>query len=50
MEAEHRIPDGVLLSPKHLELLETIANHEPDSIRESAQLVDRDYTVRRKRC
>jgi predicted transcriptional regulator len=32
-----------LLSPKNLELLETIANHEPDSIRESADLVDRDY-------
>jgi predicted transcriptional regulator len=32
-----------LLSPKNLELLEAIANHEPDSIREAADLVDRDY-------
>jgi len=32
-----------LLSPKNLELLETIANHEPESIREAAELVERDY-------
>jgi len=32
-----------LLSPKNLELLETIAEHEPESIREAATLVDRDY-------
>lgn len=32
-----------LLSPKNLELLEAIADHEPDSIRETASLVDRDY-------
>ncbi len=32
-----------LLSPKNLELLETIAEHEPESIREAAALVDRDY-------
>lgn len=32
-----------LLSPKNLELLETISEHEPESIREAAQLVDRDY-------
>jgi predicted transcriptional regulator len=32
-----------LLSPKNLELLETIAEQEPDSIRESAELVNRDY-------
>lgn len=32
-----------LLSPKNLELLETIARHEPDSIREAAELVNRDY-------
>jgi predicted transcriptional regulator len=32
-----------LLSPKNLELLEAIAEHEPESIREAAELVDRDY-------
>ena len=32
-----------LLSPKNLELLETISQHEPESIREAAELVDRDY-------
>ncbi|NHX36785.1 MULTISPECIES: HVO_A0114 family putative DNA-binding protein [Halolamina] len=32
-----------LLSPKNLELLEAISEHEPDSIREAADLVDRDY-------
>ena len=32
-----------LLSPKNLELLEVIAKHEPESIREAASLVDRDY-------
>ena len=32
-----------LLSPKNLELLETISEHEPASIRETARLVDRDY-------
>jgi predicted transcriptional regulator len=32
-----------LLSPKNLELLETISEHEPESIREAADLVDRDY-------
>lgn len=32
-----------LLSPKNLELLEAISEHEPDSIREAAELVDRDY-------
>lgn len=32
-----------LLSPKNLELLEAIAEHDPDSIREAAGLVDRDY-------
>lgn len=32
-----------LFSPKNLELLETIAESEPDSIREAAELVDRDY-------
>ncbi len=32
-----------LLSPKNLELLETIAKHEPESIRQAAKLVDRDY-------
>ena len=32
-----------LLSPKNLELLETIAEHQPESIREAAALVDRDY-------
>ena len=32
-----------LLSPKNLELLEAIAQKEPDSIREAAELVGRDY-------
>lgn len=32
-----------LLSPTNLELLETIAENEPDSIRAAAELVDRDY-------
>ena len=32
-----------LLSPKNLELLETISEHDPESIREAAELVDRDY-------
>ena len=32
-----------LLSPKNLELLEAISEHEPESIREAAGLVDRDY-------
>jgi len=32
-----------LLSPKNLELLEAIARHEPDSIREAADFVNRDY-------
>jgi predicted transcriptional regulator len=32
-----------LLRPTNLELLETIAEHEPASIRETATLVDRDY-------
>ena len=32
-----------LLSPKNLELLEAIAEHEPGSIRAAADLVDRDY-------
>lgn len=32
-----------LLSPKNLELLEAITRHEPESIREAASLVDRDY-------
>ena len=32
-----------LLSPKNLELLEAIAEHAPESIREAADLVDRDY-------
>lgn len=32
-----------LLSPKNLELLESISEHEPESIREAATLVDRDY-------
>lgn len=32
-----------LLSPKNLELLEAIAQNDPDSIREAAELVDRDY-------
>jgi len=32
-----------LLSPKNLELLETISEHGPESISETADLVDRDY-------
>jgi predicted transcriptional regulator len=32
-----------LLSPKNLELLDAISEHEPESIREAADLVDRDY-------
>ncbi|AAG18679.1 conserved hypothetical protein [Halobacterium salinarum NRC-1] len=32
-----------LLSPKNLELLETISEHDPESISEAAELVDRDY-------
>ena len=32
-----------LLSPKNLELLDAISEHEPESIREAATLVDRDY-------
>lgn len=32
-----------LLSPKNLELLEAISEHQPESIREAAELVDRDY-------
>jgi len=32
-----------LLSPKNLELLEAISRHHPESIRETAELVDRDY-------
>lgn len=32
-----------LLSPKNLELLEAISEHGPESIREAAELVDRDY-------
>lgn len=32
-----------LLSPKNLNLLKTISEHEPESIRETAELVDRDY-------
>jgi predicted transcriptional regulator len=32
-----------LLSPKNLELLETISEYGPTSIRETADLVDRDY-------
>jgi len=34
---------SLLLSPKNLELLEMISEHEPESIREAATLVDRDY-------
>jgi len=34
---------GRLLSPKNLELLEILSEHEPASIREAAELVDRDY-------
>jgi predicted transcriptional regulator len=32
-----------LLSQKNLELLEAIAEHEPNSIRQAAEIVDRDY-------
>jgi len=32
-----------LLSPKNLELLDSISDHGPESIREAAELVDRDY-------
>jgi predicted transcriptional regulator len=32
-----------LLSQKNLELLEAVFEHEPESIREAAELVDRDY-------
>jgi predicted transcriptional regulator len=32
-----------LLSPKNLELLETVAEHDPGSISEAADLVGRDY-------
>lgn len=32
-----------LLSPKNLELLEALSEHEPESIREAAASVDRDY-------
>jgi predicted transcriptional regulator len=32
-----------LLSQKNLELLEATFEHDPDSIREAAELVDRDY-------
>ena len=32
-----------LLSPKNLELLEIIAEHDPESIRRTAEIVDRDY-------
>lgn len=32
-----------VLSPKNLELLEAIAKNEPDSIREAATVVNRDY-------
>ncbi|WP_135824268.1 HVO_A0114 family putative DNA-binding protein [Halorussus ruber] len=32
-----------LLSQKNLELLEAIAEHEPDSIRQAAKIVERDY-------
>ena len=32
-----------LLSPRNLELLEMISEREPESIREAAGLVDRDY-------
>lgn len=32
-----------LLSQKNLELLEAVFEHEPESIRETAELVDRDY-------
>jgi predicted transcriptional regulator len=32
-----------LPSPKNLELLEVISQHDPGSIREAAEMVDRDY-------
>lgn len=32
-----------LCSPKNLELLEALSEHDPDSIRDAAELVDRDY-------
>jgi len=32
-----------LLSPLNLDLLRTIRNHEPDSMRATAELVDRDF-------
>ena len=32
-----------LLSPKNLELLQAVAEHDPESISEAAELVDRDY-------
>ncbi len=37
-------PDDIhrVTRPKNLELLRTIVQHEPDSIRETARLVDRD--------
>ena len=37
-------PDDIhrVTRPKNLELLQTIVRHEPDSIRETARLVDRD--------
>lgn len=37
-------PDDIhrVTRPKNLELLRTIAQHEPESIRETARLVDRD--------
>ena len=34
---------GRLLSQKNLELLDAIFEYEPESIRKSAELVDRDY-------
>lgn len=34
---------NTLLRPTNLELLEAIAQHEPESIREAAELVGRDY-------
>lgn len=34
---------GRLLSPANLELLRTIRQHEPESMRETAELVDRDF-------
>jgi len=33
-----------LLSPKNLELLEVVFEHDPVSIRDAADLVDRDYS------